>query len=69
MLTDFDKLKSRVDVLPYKTILDMSNITFQSVNVKGKANILADSMNQILLLVGIKQSVKRPDDNHNFGYC
>lgn len=29
---------------------------------------LADSLNQILLLVGIKQSIKRPDDNHNFGY-
>ena len=29
---------------------------------------LADSLNQILLLVGIKQSIKRPDDSHNFGY-
>lgn len=29
---------------------------------------IADSLNQILLLVGIKQSIKRPDDNHNFGY-
>ena len=28
----------------------------------------ADSLNQILLLIGIKQSSKRPDDNHNFGY-
>lgn len=29
---------------------------------------VADSLNQILLLIGIKQSEKRPDDNHNFGY-
>lgn len=29
---------------------------------------VADSLNQVLLLIGIKQSEKRPDDNHNFGY-
>lgn len=29
---------------------------------------IADSMNQILLLIGIKQAKKRPDDIHNFGY-
>lgn len=28
----------------------------------------ADSLNQILLLIGIKQSEKKPDDVHNFGY-
>ena len=28
----------------------------------------ADSLNQILLLIGIKQSEKKPDDIHNFGY-
>lgn len=29
---------------------------------------IADTMNQILLLIGIKQSNKKPDDIHNFGY-
>jgi len=29
---------------------------------------IADSLNQVLLLVGIKQSEKKADDNHNFGY-
>lgn len=29
---------------------------------------VADSLNQILLLIGIKQSEKKPDDMHNFGY-
>ncbi len=28
----------------------------------------ADSLNQVLLLIGIKQSQKKPDDMHNFGY-
>lgn len=28
----------------------------------------ADSLNQVLLLIGIKQSQKKPDDFHNFGY-
>lgn len=28
----------------------------------------ADSLNQVLLLIGIKQSEKKPDDIHNFGY-
>lgn len=28
----------------------------------------ADSLNQVLLLIGIKQSEKKPDDFHNFGY-
>ena len=28
----------------------------------------ADSLNQVLLLIGIKQSQKKPDDLHNFGY-
>ena len=28
----------------------------------------ADSLNQVLLLIGIKQSEKKPDDMHNFGY-
>lgn len=29
---------------------------------------VADSLNQVLLLIGIKQSEKKPDDMHNFGY-
>lgn len=29
---------------------------------------VADSLNQVLLLIGIKQSQKKPDDLHNFGY-
>lgn len=29
---------------------------------------IADSLNQVLLLIGIKQSQKKPDDLHNFGY-
>lgn len=29
---------------------------------------VADSLNQVLLLIGIKQSQKKPDDVHNFGY-
>lgn len=29
---------------------------------------VADSFNQVLLLIGIKQSQKKPDDLHNFGY-
>lgn len=29
---------------------------------------VADSLNQVLLLIGIKQSNKKADDNHNFGY-
>jgi cation diffusion facilitator family transporter len=29
---------------------------------------IADSLNQVLLLIGIKQSEKKPDDMHNFGY-
>ena len=29
---------------------------------------VADSLNQVLLLIGIKQSQKKPDDIHNFGY-
>lgn len=29
---------------------------------------IADSLNQVLLLIGIKQSKKKPDDIHNFGY-
>ena len=29
---------------------------------------VADSLNQVLLLIGIKQSQKKPDDMHNFGY-
>ena len=28
----------------------------------------ADSLNQVLLLIGIKQSERKPDDLHNFGY-
>ena len=29
---------------------------------------VADSVNQVLLLIGIKQSNRKADDNHNFGY-
>ncbi len=29
---------------------------------------MADSLNQVLLLIGIKQSGRKPDDMHNFGY-
>lgn len=29
---------------------------------------IVDSLNQVLLLIGIKQSEKKPDDLHNFGY-
>lgn len=29
---------------------------------------VADSLNQVLLLIGIKQSNRKADDNHNFGY-
>lgn len=39
LLTGFDKLKSRVNVLPYNEITKLCNATHHVLNVSGKANI------------------------------